>query len=204
MLNRIKLILIRYKWRKNNKHNTTFPVAIFPITSVTVGKNTYGGLRILDYGGKYHCNIGNYCSIGPDVMFVLQADHEMNNISTFPYKVKINGEKSEAISKGNINIQDDVWIGCRAVILSGVTIGQGAVVAAGAVVVHDVPPYSIVGGCPAKIIGYRFNERVREKLLNLNYDRLTKQYIKNNLQYFYQSVNDTNVDSLIELLNLKT
>ena len=65
-------------------------------------------------------------------------------------------QSTEAFGKGDIIVEDDVWIGYGAVIMSGVTIKQGAVIAAGSVVVKDVPAYSIVGGAPAKIIKYRF------------------------------------------------
>lgn len=72
--------------------------------------------------------------------------------------------KHEATSKGDIVVKDDVWIGYGSIILSGVHIGQGAVIAAGSVVSHDVPPYAIVGGVPARLIKYRFSEEMTKKL----------------------------------------
>ena len=66
-------------------------------------------------------------------------------------------------------------------ILSGVTIGQGACVVAGAVVVKDVPPYAIVGGCPAKVIKYRFPEEMRKKLVNIDFSLMTKDYITDHI-----------------------
>ena len=144
--------LIRKKWGRANTHNGTKMGNIFPIESVQVGNCTYGVLNVLvdNYGSKL--TIGNFCSIATRVTFVLCSEHNTKNISSFPYKVHIMGEKYEAISKGNIVVDDDVWIGYGAIIMSGVHIAQGAVVAAGAVVVTDIPPYAIVGGVPAKII----------------------------------------------------
>lgn len=74
--------------------------------------------------------------------------------------------------KGNIDVEDDVWIGLNATICAGVHIGQGAVIAAGAVVTDNVPPYAIVGGVPAKIIKYRFTKELIQELLQIRRARL--------------------------------
>lgn len=87
----------------------------------------------------------------------------MSGVSTYPFKRKLFHGGEEAVSKGDIIVGDDVWVGYGATILSGVHIGQGAVIAAGAVVNKDVPPYAIVGGIPAKVIKYRFSESVCKK-----------------------------------------
>ena len=76
---------------------------------------------------------------------------------------------NESICRGSIIIDDDVWIGYRSTILSGVHVSKGAVIAAGAVVTHDVPPYAIVAGVPARVIGYRFSEEMIAKLLELKW-----------------------------------
>ena len=102
-----------------------------------------------------------------EVLFLLGDDHNLNYLMTFPHRAKILKEcPAEATSKGNIVVDDDVWIGYGATILSGVHISQGAVIAAGAVVTHDVPPYAIAGGVPAKVIKYRFEQPV---ILSLEY-----------------------------------
>ncbi len=190
MFYEFKLLLFRKKWRKKNRNNTTIAMNVFPIDDVSVGNFTYGYLRILCNNCGTKCIIGNYCSIGPDTIIVLNAEHNTSTLSTFPFKVKVLGEVSESISKGNIIIEDDVWIGCRAIILSGVRIGQGAVIAAGAVVTKDIPPYAIVAGNPAKIIRYRFSDDIIKNLQNLDIGKINKQFCKNFSRELYININN--------------
>lgn len=190
IIDKIKLKLHKKRWRNKNKHNKTTATNFFPQELVSVGKETYGGIEILAFSKKHYLKIGNFCSIAPKVAFILSADHFINNISTFPYKVKILGESFEGISKGDICIDDDVWIGYGAIILSGVHIGQGAIVAAGAVVSSDVPPYAIVGGVPARVIKYRFDPEMIRELLKINYDKLTKENIKEHINDMYKELQD--------------
>lgn len=180
----------RCKWREKNQHNDTLPQNIFNIDNVFVGRETYGNLIVDNYNNKHKLYIGNYCSIATNVMFILDADHYTKHISTFPFKVKILGERFEGVSKGDIIIDDDIWIGYGATILSGVHIGQGAVVAAGAVVTNDVPPYAIVGGVPAKVIKYRFEKDIIEELLKVDYSKLTKKMIEEHINDFYEELKD--------------
>ena len=165
MLSTIKMMLQsrkrRKEWRILNKNNSTVPVNIFDFNCVTVGNFSYGELTIINFSDKEKLIIGNFCSIASGVVFVLNGDHALNRVSTFPFKAKaLFTNPKEAVSKGDIIISDDVWIGENAIILSGVHIGQGAVIAAGAVVTKDVPPYAIVGGVPAKVMKYRFSQDV--------------------------------------------
>lgn len=186
----IKTKIKRIIWRKNNKHNFTQMVNGFKGSIVKVGKNSYGQLNVLSLSDKSYLNIGNYVSIAPNVWFLLDTEHYTNHISTYPFKVKLLKEKTEAFSKGNITIDDDVWIGFGATIISGTHIGQGAVVAAGAVVTRDVPPYAIVGGVPAKVIKYRFAPDMIKKMMNIEYSRLDKVTIENNLDALYNELID--------------
>ena len=190
ILDRFNLILFRERWREKNRFNTTIAINLFDIDSVIIGKNTYGGIAVLNYNDFYKLTIGNFCSIATDVMFILDADHYTNHISTFPFKVKLLGEKQEGVSKGDIIVDDDVWIGYGATIMSGVHIGQGAVVAAGAVVTKDVPPYAIVGGVPAKVIKYRFEPVMIEELLKVDYSKLTKEDIEKHIDDLYTELKD--------------
>lgn len=187
----IQLKLFKLKWRKNNRHNSSAAMNIFLTDSVFVGKCTYGNLEVLNDVNDVKLIIGNYCSIAKNVVFILGLDHPVNHISTYPFKVKIlRTENFEAISKGNIVIDDDVWIGYGSTILSGVHIGQGAVVAAGSVVTKDVPPYAIVGGVPAKVIKYRFDTEIIDELLKVDYSKLTKEMIEKHVDDLYEELTD--------------
>lgn len=106
----------------------------------------------------------------------------------------------EALSKGDIVIEDDVWVGENALILSGVTIRQGAIVAAGAVVTKDVEPYSIVAGIPAKIIKYRFSEELRKELLNIDIPALFDTFKEDDMTLVYSELNFDILNKLKEKL----
>lgn len=108
----IKLVALKVTWRIHNRHNSTTVTNWFDESIVKVGRETYGELYVKQYGAKNEgLTIGSYCSISSKVTFLLGGNHEGGNISTFPFRAKIINEKSEAISKGPIIIDDDVWIG---------------------------------------------------------------------------------------------
>ena len=137
-----------------------------------------------------NCDIGKFCSIGSEVMIGL-GKHPVDMISTSPIFYTTNNRlkkrwvnKDEFIQFEKINIGNDVWIGNRAIILDGVKIGNGAIVAAGAIVTKDVPPYSIVGGCPAKVIKYRFENDEIIKLEHSKWWDFSELYLKNNTEIF--------------------
>ena len=144
----------------------------------------YGTLNVYAVNKNSKLKIGSCCSIAPEVIFLLSTDHRVNSMSTFPFNAICIGGEIEAISKGDIIIQDDVWIGYGAKIMSGVTIGQGAVIAAGAVVTKNVPPYAIVGGVPGKIIKYRFPEELISELIKIDYSKFDDHMIRKHLSDF--------------------
>ena len=178
------------EWIKNNRHNGTFPVSIFDPKLVTVGNASYGELNVVSFNNRSRLKIGNYVSISQRVTFLLDVEHRLDLISTFPFKTKILKAGDEAFSKGDIVVDDDAWIGYGATIMSGVHIGQGAVVAAGAVVTKDVEPYAIVGGVPAKIIRYRFDEAMIKELLQLDFGKLDEAFIKDHIEELYKKAED--------------
>lgn len=185
-LNPIYIYKKQRLWRKRNKHNNTWLTRNCNADIITVGKHTYGPLDVYTWGDKSEgLIIGSYVSISNDVRFILGGNHRYDGIMSYPFKVNFNGEKYEAYSNGKIIIEDDVWIGMSAMILSGVKVGKGAIIAAGSVVTKDVSPYTIVGGNPAKVIKYRFEEEIIEKMKNVNLNEINEDYIKNNLENFY-------------------
>ena len=121
--------------------------------------------------------IGKFCSIACGAKFLFNsANHTMNSLSTYPFPLFFEewglDRKDVASSwdhKGDIVIGNDVWIGYEAVVMAGVTIGDGAIIGTRAVVTKDVPPYMIVGGIPARPIKKRFSEETIEKLLDLQW-----------------------------------
>jgi len=175
-----------FDWRKKNRHNNTTLKSYVPFNCISVGKYTYGEIDVLRLDKNSKLKIGNYCSIAPKVSFLMGAEHFTSHISTFPFKVKVLQDVSnEAYSKGNIIVDDDVWIGYAATIMSGVHIGQGAVIAANSLVTKDVPPYAIVGGIPARVIKYRFEDDLIKELLNIDFNKLTKNEIEQHIDDLY-------------------
>lgn len=186
-----KLVKFKISWRLKNRHNFTGAENVYDDKCVSVGNYTYGRIKVLSEPIGISLKIGSYCSIADDVAFILGNEHPLNRISTYPYKhMLVDSGLSDAISKGNIIVDDDVWIGYRAVIMSGVHIGQGAVVAAGAVVTKDVPPYSIVGGVPAKVIKYRFSADVINELLKIDYSMLSDEMVRKHIDDLYTELKD--------------
>ena len=163
----------------------------FNFNNVNVGMKTYGELNIYQFGNtKCKLYIGHYCSIAPKVSFLIDGEHNYTTIMTYPFCSRIYNVHKDTKSKGDIIVNDDVWIGYGATIMSGVHIGQGAVVAAGAVVTKDVPPYAIVGGVPAKVIKYRFEPEMIEELLKVDYSKLTKEDIEKHIDDLYTELKD--------------
>lgn len=149
--------------------------------------------------------IGNFCMIASDVKFIMNgANHLTDTISSYPFSIFGNGwqeamKGKEFPNKGNIVVGNDVWIGYNATIMAGVTIGDGAIIAANATVVKNVEPYTIVGGNPAKIIRKRFSEKHIKLLLEIQWWNWSIEKITENVQL----LTSTTVEDLKKFANKK-
>lgn len=172
------------------------------VSNSKIGKRTSVGR----YTKIQFANIGMYCSISWDVT-IGALEHPMNAISTHAFSFRKQFglcSRDYYLKHQTTHIGNDVWIGCGAIIMPGVTIGDGAVIGAGAVVLHDVMPYEIVAGVPAKHIRFRFPEEITNKLLLLRWWDFDDNTIKNNIDLF-SPLTDITIDNdvLNKLLNIK-
>jgi virginiamycin A acetyltransferase len=199
----ISFYVFYWKYRRENAHNHTVPLSVFNIEDVIIGKHTYGNLNIKTYSkcAGEKLIIGNYVSIADDVKFILGGNHQITTITSYPLKTFFTNSDLylDATSKGKIVIEDEVWIGYGVIILSGVNIGRGSIIAAGAVVTKDVSPYSIVGGNPAKFIKYRFDEEIRGALSNYSLSEYNELIILENIDEFYKPIDSIQIEKLNKL-----
>ncbi|WP_245224703.1 CatB-related O-acetyltransferase [Pseudozobellia sp. WGM2] len=138
------------------------------INHSSIGSYSYIGKNSL----IQNVSLGNYCSIAHEVNMGL-GQHPINLVGTSPLFYRKNNTFNISLVEQDLDFKEyapikighDVWVGARAIIMDGVTVGTGAIVASAAVVTKNVPPYAIVGGVPAKIIKYRFKEGKRDALL---------------------------------------
>ena len=183
------MLKIRYPWVKSGGF-TRVPTSTdiwSPHKDVTIGSRVQFGPNC-----RIQCDIefGHSILMAANVAFVGKDDH-ITSISGQTIWNSGRGDSKKTY------VGNDVWIGYGAIIIAGVTIGDGAIVAAGAVVTKDVPPYSIVGGNPAKVIKYRFSSDIIDELMKFDYKSLTDEKIVNNIDALYKKIE--NVEDIPEL-----
>lgn len=142
------------------------------LPNVSVGAFTYGTPVIRVFRSQERVVIGKFCSIADNVVIFGGGEHKTDWGTTYPFNVFLpdfSGITEHPATKGDVIIGNDVWLASGCKIMSGVTIGDGAVVAANALVAKDIPPYAIVGGNPAKVIKYRFDEDLIKKFLEIKW-----------------------------------
>lgn len=167
--------------------------------NIIIGANTtINGPNTEFYSLDFPIKIGNFCSIARGTN-IQEHNHDIKCVTTYYIKYRIFNDKygTDAVSKGAIEIGNDVWIGTGSTILTGVKIGDGAVIAANAVVTNDIPPYAIVGGTPAQILKYRFSPEIINELLQIQWWNWEIDKIKKNKDLFYGDL------TMAKLQNLK-
>ncbi|NFI93543.1 CatB-related O-acetyltransferase [Clostridium botulinum] len=145
--------------------------------------------------------IGKFCSIACKAKFLMTSgNHTMNSLSTYTFPIfyeewglDVSHITDAWDNKGDIVIGNDVWIGYDAIIMSGVKIGDGAIIGTRAIVTNDVPPYTIVGGIPAKVIKKRFSDDIILKLLKIKWWDWPNEKIKANIKH----IQSGNIDKLV-------
>ena len=149
---RIRMCLLLGLFKKHGRNVWFDPDGCYTFESISLGSDVFLGLQPVIMAAKSSINIGSKVMFGPQVMLI-GGNHNTSQVGAAMFDVH---EKRLCDDLG-VTVEDDVWIGSRAIILSGVTVGRGSIVAAGAVVTRSVPPYSVVGGCPARVIRFRWD-----------------------------------------------
>lgn len=157
------------------------------MSKVIKGHRSYG--EPILRGDISDVHIGKYCSIAQNVIADCGWHHNSDWVTTYPLNVFFEGLKhitGHPRSKGDIHIGNDCWIGEGVIIMGGVSIGDGAIVAAGSIVTKNVEPYQVVGGCPAKHIKMRFKAEQIAELLKIKWWNWTEEKITENGELLMQ------------------
>lgn len=158
--------------------------------NITIGKHcAVNGPSTFLFSQVNSIEIGSFCSIAHGVT-IIEYDHIIDRPSTYFMSQNIfnQGMENDIVSSGSIKIGHDVWIGANSVILSGVKIGDGAIIAAGSIVTKNVPSYAIVAGNPAKIIKYRFSQKIQDEINLCPWWEWGEEKIRSNSNYFLSTL----------------
>ena len=186
----IKKIQSRY-WNKLQDSSKDRVIVINGI-DVAVGKYTYGleSAVVLAWGdGDVNVKIGRFCSISYGLQIITGGNHRTDWVTTYPFghlapsSNHIPPITGHPLPPKAVEIKNDVWIGRNVYVMPGVVVGDGAVIATNSHVVKDVPEYAIVGGNPSKVLGYRFDSDVIERLMSEKWWDWDDERIFKNIDY---------------------
>ena len=165
---------------------------------VSIGEHSYGKPTFLLWHESERIEVGSFCSISAEVKIFGGGEHRTDWVTTFPLRIAFGHERAGKdglpATKGLTYVGNDVWIGRGAVVLSGVTVGDGAVIGAYSVVANDVPSYAIVAGNPARVLRKRFTEKQINQLLEIQWWRWPLDLIQKNIDLLCSA----NVDLFIK------
>lgn len=176
--------------RLDDKARTAYRELYHAYYGVKIGKHTYGYQKNSIVPGT---TIGSFCSIAENVKIGLM-NHPTYMVSSHPFLYYKNrgfcseNQALQGVDNHAVVIEDDVWIGTNAVVMPAITIHKGAVVAAGAIVTKDIPPYEIWGGVPARFIKKRFSDDIIHKLNGIDWCQWDDTDIKDRIQDFYDPI----------------
>lgn len=178
---RALMILLRPAFRKSGRHLIFDPFDPINYENVETGDDVSIGSGATLLATESKIIFGNKVLLGPNVTIV-GGNHNTSIVGKFMYDV----HEKRVEDDQDVIIEDDVWICSSVIILKGVRVGRGSIVAAGALVNKDIPPYAIVGGIPAKVIGWRFNDLDailrHERVLYPTEQRLSEEFLKSNIK----------------------
>ncbi len=146
------------------------------LSEYEIGRYSWGHLNVTSRGPGTSLSIGQFCSFAFGTHVILGGEHRSDFVTTYrfgayePFKqTHPHLAEHSSVTKGAVSIGNDVWLGHQTLVLSGVTIGDGVITGAGSVLRHDVPPYAIVAGNPARVAGFRFPPEQIEALLAIKW-----------------------------------
>lgn len=195
-MNALSIVLnpLSPKWKRpRHSRLIRFTKDILRREDCDIDNYTYGQPMVIGHPG-IKLRIGKFCSIARGVVIQLGGIHRTDLGTTYPFEAFVDifpkaahsmAEDVGPISKGDVTIGNDVWIGQGSMILSGVTVGDGVVIGAGAIVTRNIEPYSIVAGNPARLIRKRFDENTIKELLQIRWWDWPTEIINENLQIIY-------------------
>ena len=164
-------------------HYTT----LYSTPTVQIGAHTYhaSDLELKTWLPGERIVIGKYCSIAEQVVICTGGMRHTDKAALYPFDVSRAYQSTKTTTIGH-----DVWIGYRAMILAGTAVGNGAIIASGAVVFSDVPPFAVVAGNPARVLRYRFSQPIVERLLRIAWWHWPDSEVQAHIDWFYKPITE--------------